>query len=68
MLGSLVLILGASHGNMRITGELLRNHLDFLFIYFLFSYCRDDNVIRWHLNLESVEAQGTCRHLVLSIV
>lgn len=67
MLVSLVLILGASHGNMRITGELFRNHLDFFF-FFLFSYCRDDNVIRWNLNLESVEAQGTCLHLVLSIV
>lgn len=67
MLVSLVLILGASHGNTRITGELFRNHLDFFF-FFLFSYCRDDNVIRWNLNLESVEAQGTCLHLVLSIV
>lgn len=33
MLGSLVLILGASHGNIRITGELFRNHLDFFFFF-----------------------------------
>lgn len=34
MLVSLVLILEASHGNMRITGELFRNHLDFFFFFF----------------------------------
>lgn len=36
MLVSLVLILGASHGNMRITGELFRNHLDYYFFFFCF--------------------------------
>jgi len=77
MLSSVVLILGATSGSIRITREY-QNHQGAFSetichdCFFLFrTYCSEgwnDNVMRRHLNLQPVETMGACHCVVVSIV